>query len=310
MLKKLYEEIGSAPAARAEGAGRASPEPALMPAAARQLARQSGDRDIPLAHAAQQAGLREGNLAHRDRSRPAPASTTRSAIPSASSRPTIPRWSMRSSGARRAGGFPDRRAHLARGADRRRVAVARARHAVPAFLLHHRRRAAAEGEGARGRRGSGRRCRDARRARRDREISRHPARSGSLHRGARSAAAAALFDLVVAEDRSRPRGAHRRYRALRDRRPRRGSASPRRSSPSASTPGAPLQGLCAEGACFRPARRSGDADHHDRPRHRRRAVPRLPARAHGDQGDRAATGCSSAISAATAISSTRTSSPA
>ena len=51
-------------------------------------------------------------------------------------------------GARRAGGFPDRRAHAARGADRRRVAVARARHAVPAVLLHHRRRAPEEGQGA------------------------------------------------------------------------------------------------------------------------------------------------------------------
>ena len=46
-------------------------------------------------------------------------------------------------GARRAAGFPDRRPHAARGADRRRVARARARHAVPALLLHHRRRAAA-----------------------------------------------------------------------------------------------------------------------------------------------------------------------
>ena len=34
---------------------------------------------------------------------------------------------------------------------------------------------------------------------RDREVPRRPARPGSLHRGARSAAAAALFDLVVAE---------------------------------------------------------------------------------------------------------------
>ena len=46
-------------------------------------------------------------------------------------------------------------------------------------------------------------------------------------------------------------------------------------------------GLCAEGARLRPAGRSDDADHHDRPGHRRRAVPRLPARAHGDEGARA-----------------------
>ena len=104
-------------------------------------------------------------------------------------------------GARRAAGFPDRRAHAARGADRRRVAVAGARHAVPAVLLHHRRRAAAEGAGAGRRRGPGRRRRNARRAGGDREIPRHPARSGSLHRIARSVAAAALFDLVVAQGR-------------------------------------------------------------------------------------------------------------
>ena len=35
--------------------------------------------------------------------------------------------------------------------------------------------------------------------------------------------------------------------------------------------------LCAEGAAFRAARRPQQADHHDRPRHRHRAVPRLPA---------------------------------
>ena len=51
-------------------------------------------------------------------------------------------------------------------------------------------------------------------------------------------------------------------------------------------PRRPAQGLCAEGARLRPARRSVGADHHDRPRHRHRAVPRLPARAHGDQGAR------------------------
>ncbi len=49
----------------------------------------------------------------------------------------------------RAAGFPHRRPHAARGSDRRRLARHRARHAVPAHLLHHRRRAAAEGEGAR-----------------------------------------------------------------------------------------------------------------------------------------------------------------
>ena len=49
-------------------------------------------------------------------------------------------------------------------------------------------------------------------------------------------------------------------------------------------PGDTRQGLRPEGARLRPARRSGDARHHGRPRHRRRAVPRLPAGAQGDQG--------------------------
>ena len=44
------------------------------------------------------------------------------------------------------------------------------------------------------------------------------------------------------------------------------------------------QGLCPEGARLRSAGRSRRADHHGRPRHRRCAVPRLSARAHGDQG--------------------------
>ena len=48
-----------------------------------------------VAHAPQQAGLREGDLAHRVRSRRHAASTMRSATPSASSRPTIRRWSTR-----------------------------------------------------------------------------------------------------------------------------------------------------------------------------------------------------------------------
>ena len=188
-------------------------------------------------------------------------------------------------GARRAAGFSDRRAHAARRADRRRVARRRARHAVPALLLHHRRRAAAEGEGAGGRRGPRRRCRDARRARRDPEISRRAARPRGLHRGARSAAAAALFDRLVAQGRRQPHGADRRYRALRRSTAARGSASPRPSSPSASIPATSSRSMCRRrtpSACP-PIRR---ADHHDRPGHRRRAVPRLPARAHGDQGAR------------------------
>ena len=67
-------------------------------------------------------------------------------------------------------------------------------------------------------------------------------------------------------------------------------------------------GLCAEGARLRPAGRSERAHHHDRTRHRRRAVPRLSARRARPSRRRAATGCSSAISAATAISSMKTNS--
>ena len=100
--------------------------------------------------------------------------------------------------ARRAAGFSDRRAHAARCAHRRRLARHGARHAVPAVLLHHRRRATAEGAGAGVGRRSGRRCGQSRRARRDRKILRRAARSGSPHRGARSVAAAAILDLIVA----------------------------------------------------------------------------------------------------------------
>ena len=48
-------------------------------------------------------------------------------------------------------------------------------------------------------------------------------------------------------------------------------------------PGDELQRLCAEGAGLRAAGRSEHADHHDRARHRHRAVPRLPAGAPRDQ---------------------------
>ncbi len=119
--------------------------------------------------------------------------------------------------ARRAAGLSDRRPHFARRLDRQLLARRGARHAVPADLLHHRRRAAAKGQGARVRRRSGRRRRHARRARRAGKISRHPARPGSLCRGARSAAAAALFHRVVAANIARQGRADDRRGALRDR---------------------------------------------------------------------------------------------
>ena len=89
--------------------------------------------DVRLAHAAQQAGLGEGNLAHRVRSdrKRARLRGRRRLRPVPDQRSGAGR--RRAEGARRAGRLPDRRAHAARGADRRRVAVARARHAVPAL---------------------------------------------------------------------------------------------------------------------------------------------------------------------------------
>ena len=251
----------------------------------RPLPRQPGRGDVRVAHLAQQAGLREADLAHRVRSHRVRARLQRRRCVRSLSDQRSGSRRCDPEGARRAAGFPDRRPHAARRADRRRVAGARARHAVPALLLHHRRRAPEESQGARQRRGSGRRRRDARRARRDREVPRRAARSGSPHRGARSAAAAALFDLVVAEGQHRPYLADRRHRALRDQQAhaaRRRLHLPRRPRQA----GRQDQGLCPEGARLRPTGRSVGADHHGRPRHRRGAVPRLPARAHGDQGAR------------------------
>ena len=49
-------------------------------------------------------------------------------------------------------------------------------------------------------------------------------------------------------------------------------------------PGERVARLCAEGTAFRAAGRSEQADHHDRARHRHRAVPRVSAGASRDQG--------------------------
>ena len=69
MLKSLYEEIDKAPAAPS----RAGCRGACAGRGARPLARQSGRGKIPVAAAVEQAGLREGDLAHRVRSvRPRP----------------------------------------------------------------------------------------------------------------------------------------------------------------------------------------------------------------------------------------------
>ena len=68
MLKELYRELDGAPATlpAQTAPAPAKPAPSL---AARPLARQSGLRQLPLASPAEQAGLGEGNLAHRYRSR-------------------------------------------------------------------------------------------------------------------------------------------------------------------------------------------------------------------------------------------------
>ncbi len=87
----------------------------------------------------------------------------------------------------------------ARGVDIGRVAGARAGFAVRTDLLHHRRRAAREGARAGAGRGSRRRCRDAGRDGGVAEIFRRAPASRSFCRGAGAAAAAALFDLVVAQ---------------------------------------------------------------------------------------------------------------
>ena len=83
--------------------------------------------------------------------------------------------------------FLDRGAALARRADDERLAQPGAGYAVSAHLLRHRRRAAAEGQGARFRRRPRWRRRHARCARGNREISRHSARARSVRRGAGSA---------------------------------------------------------------------------------------------------------------------------
>ena len=168
---------------------------------------------------------------------------------------------------------------------RGRFAVAGAGLAVRIVLLHYRRRAAREGACAGARRGSRWRCRDARRDGGAAEILRRAAAPRSLRRSAGAAAAAALFDLVVAQCHARQIVADGRLRALCHRQaqaPRSCLDLPRRAHQSRRR----AEGLCPEGARLCAAAGSEDADHHDRPRHRRGAVPRLPARSQGDRRDR------------------------
>ena len=253
--------------------------PRPLPLHARPLARQSGLRHLPVAPPPQQTGLAERRPGISNSILPT-AGSIMSVGDSFGIYPANDRRPGRGGDrrARGAAGFSDRRTHVARGAHRRRLAVAGAGHAVPAHFVSHRRRAQAKGEGAGRGAGPGRRRRDARRAGGAAEVSRHPAGPGSVHRGARSLAAARLFDLVVAQEQSRAASSLTvdavRYQV--EKRTRLGVAStflggPRRARRQD-------QGLCAEGAAFRAAGRSHQADHHDRPGHRPRAVPRLSCR--------------------------------
>ncbi len=95
MLKALYEEIGSAPAA---AKAPAEAKPAAVPQPAGDAGRSRDNPALATFVAplpAQQGRLREGDLASRVRSQRSAGSTMRSATPSACSRRTIRRSPMR-----------------------------------------------------------------------------------------------------------------------------------------------------------------------------------------------------------------------
>ena len=214
------------------------------------LARQSSRGDLRVARAAQQAGLRERDLAHRVRPDRKRARLSRSAMPSGCYPPNDPALVDAVLKALDAPpDFPIGGRTLARGADRRRVAVARARHAVPAVLLHHRRRAPEEG---------------ARRWPPARIPTATPRRSTCWRRSRNSPACGPIPEAFIEaldplqprlysissspKVHTRPRVAHRRHGALRHRQaqaPRRRLDLPRRPRRA----GRQAQGLCAEGAC-------------------------------------------------------------
>ena len=185
----------------------------------------------------------------------------------------------------RAGRLPRRRQDVPRCADRGLCAGPRARHAVRADQLPGRRRAAQEGQGCWPRARTPTATRPPSTCwRRWRSSGRSipiPKRSwnawsrcsrGSIPSPRRPLATPGELHLTVDA------------RALRHRRARSGSASPRPSSPTASQPGARRQGLHPEGARLRAAEGRRNADHHGRPRHRHRAVPLVPVASQGDQG--------------------------
>ena len=259
MLKTLYDEIGSAaPAAQSRGSGRRrsrATAPAPPPARSRDnpatATLSSRARGSTSAGSEKETWHIEFDLAGSgldyavgDCVRPV-------------SRRTIRRWSMPSSQA--LGAPPD----FPIGGRTLREVLTDGVSLAPApdmlfqlfsYITGGERRQKAKALARRRR--SRRRCRHPRRARRDREISRHAPRPGSLHRGARSAAAAALLDRVLAQGRSRAASRSPSMRCATRSASARASASPRPSSPTASRARRQAQGLRAEGARLRPAGRS------------------------------------------------------
>ena len=316
MLKKLIEEMGG---------GATDPDEEKAKAEARAAARlepkapveRGYSREAPVearflsATLLNKGALGEGDLARRVRSRRRGPRLHRGRqlrrLPDERSRA----GPGRDQGDRRAGRLPDRRQDARAGADRGHVAVAGARHAVRADLLHG------------GRASARRRPRRWRRARiptatrrrstcwRRSQVPRHPARPRSIRRMPRGAAAAALLDLLLAEGRSPPAVAHGRSRALRDRGRGPHAAGRRldlpverdraRHAAQGLYPARPQLRAC------RPIRRRRSSWSGRAPAWRRSAPSCTTA---WRRRRRATPGCSSAISARTATSSTRTSSSA
>ena len=281
-------EFGAIPAA-----AKAPAEPAA-PAARRRTraAAPAPSRDNPaevairLAHPAQQTGLAQRDLAYRYRSDAGPASITPSATRSACfphNEPALVDAVLAALGA--PPDFPIARPAFARRFDRQRLARRRARHAVPAHLLHHRRRAAAKGQGARsGEDPDG----DAATLDVLAALEKFP--------GIRPDPEAFIEALDPLQPRlysiaSSPKAAPGRVALTVD--TVRYAIGKRRGVGVASTffaeriaPGAKIKAYIQKAQHFGLPADPSIADHHDRPRHRHRAVPRLPARAHGDQGAR------------------------
>ena len=310
-LKKLAEELD---AARAESAAPAAPAAVADAAAcpgwrARPLAREPGRGDLPVAAPAQRAGVREGDLARRDRPVGLRARLRRRRQPR---RLSAERAGARRRGdrpARREAGADDRRAHPARSPPPREVPRGGAGRPVPAPLLPHRRRGAPQSAGARRGRGSGRRRGEPRRARRPAQVRRRPAATRRPFWKRSSPLQPRLYSISSSPkaDPGRVSLTVDAVRYLVNKR-RRGSASPRPSSPSASRRARRCASTSRRRTASRLPQDPGDCRSSwsvPAPASRRSAPSCASAR---PRRRRAATGCSSATSARTATSSTRTSS--